>query len=213
MGSSRRACVTNLMRDAGPLIPAVANVPERLRVVPGARVGCGGPAADHGVTAMTEVPRPGPPPRVVFRGPSPAVRRFLATESAGSVFLLIGTVLALAWANSPWSAAYTDFWHTPVGFGVGPITFEMSLQHWVNDAAMAVFFCVIGLEITREVAQGDLRDRRTVIVPTIGAVGGLLVPIAIYLLMNPSGEAARGWGVVMSTDTAFVLGILALFGP
>ena len=86
---------------------------------------------------MTEVPRPGPPPRVVFRGPSPAVRRFLATA------------------------------------------FEMSLQHWVNDAAMAVFFCVIGLEITREVAQGDLRDRRTVIVPTIGAVGGLLVPIAI----------------------------------
>ena len=162
---------------------------------------------------MTEVPRPGPPPRVVFRGPSPAVRRFLATESAGSVFLLAGTVLALVWANSPWSSSYTEFWHLPVGFGVGPITFEMSVQHWVNDAAMAIFFCVIGLEITREVAQGDLRDRRTVIVPTIGAVGGLLVPIAIYLLINPSGEAARGWGVVMSTDTAFVLGILALFGP
>ena len=162
---------------------------------------------------MTETPRPGPAPRHVFRGPSPAARRFLATEAAGSVFLLIGTALALAWANSPWSPSYTEMWHLPAGFGFGPITFEMSLQHWVNDAAMAVFFCVIGLEITREIAQGDLRDRRTVMVPTIGALGGLLVPIAIYLLFNPSGEAARGWGVVMSTDTAFVLGVLALFGP
>lgn len=164
-------------------------------------------------TAMTETPRPGPAPRVVFRGPSPAARRFLATEAAGSVFLLIGTVLALAWANSPWAASYAGLWHLPVGVEIGPLAFQMSLQHWVNDAAMAVFFCVIGLEITREIAQGDLRDRRTVTVPTLGAVGGLLVPIGIYLLFNPSGEAAQGWGVVMSTDTAFVLGVLALFGP
>src|SRR6478672_9598465 len=192
MGSSRRACVTNLMRDAGPLIPAVANVPKRLRVVPGARVGCGGPAADHGVTAMTEVPRPGPPPRVVFRGPSPAVRRFLAPESAdrcsyssaprtrlGELALIGGVhrVLALTSRFRRRSARVRD-----------------ALQHRVNDAAMAVFFCVIGPEITREIAQGDLRDRCTVIVPTTDAAGGLLVPIVSYLLMNPSGEAAQGWG-------------------
>ena len=162
---------------------------------------------------MTEAPRPGPPPRMHFRGPSPSVRKFLATESAGSLFLLAGTVLALVWANSPWSESYHHLWETPAGFGIGDLVFETDLHHWVNDAAMAVFFCVIGLEITREVAQGELQDRRSVAVPAIGALGGLLVPILIYLLINPSGDAARGWGIVMSTDTAFVLGILALFGP
>jgi NhaA family Na+:H+ antiporter len=162
---------------------------------------------------MTEAPRPGPPPRVHFRGPSPSVRKFLATESAGSLFLLAGTVLALVWANSPWSESYHHLWETPAGFGIGDLVFETDLHHWVNDAAMAVFFCVIGLEITREIAQGELQDRRSVAVPALGALGGLLVPILIYLLINPSGEEARGWGIVMSTDTAFVLGILALFGP
>jgi Na+:H+ antiporter, NhaA family len=89
----------------------------------------------------------------------------------------------------------------------------MDLRHWVNDAAMAVFFLVVGLEITREVATGELRDRRNVAAPALGALGGLAVPALIYLAFNPSGPASSGWGVVMSTDTAFVLGVLALFGP
>ncbi|HVK29332.1 MAG TPA: Na+/H+ antiporter NhaA, partial [Nocardioides sp.] len=87
------------------------------------------------------------------------------------------------------------------------------LRHWVNDAAMALFFLVVGLEITREISVGELRDRRNVAAPALGALGGLMVPAAIYLAVNHSGPASAGWGIVMSTDTAFVLGVLALFGP
>jgi Na+:H+ antiporter, NhaA family len=159
------------------------------------------------------IPQPGPATRTLFPGPSPGVRRFLATEAAGSIFLLGATLLALIWANSPWSDSYHRLWELPLGVNLGGLGLEMDLHHWVNDAAMAVFFCVIGLEITREIATGELRDRRTVAVPALGALGGLAVPILIYLMINPSGEEARGWGIVMSTDTAFVIGVLALFGP
>ena len=95
----------------------------------------------------------------------------------------------------------------------GDLHLTLDLRHWVNDAAMALFFLVVGLEITREVSVGELRDRRNVAAPALGALGGLLVPAAIYLAVNHSGPASAGWGIVMSTDTAFVLGILALFGP
>jgi Na+/H+ antiporter NhaA len=137
----------------------------------------------------------------------------MGTEAGGSALLLVGTVLALAWANSPWSAAYDAFWSTPASIGIGDAELTLDLRHWVNDAAMALFFLVVGLEITREVSVGELRDRRNVAAPVLGAVGGLAVPALVYLAFNPSGPAAAGWGIVMSTDTAFVLGILALFGP
>jgi len=163
--------------------------------------------------ASVIVPRPGPAPRILFPGPSPGVRKFLATEAAGSIFLLGATLLALLWANSPWAESYHHLWELRLGVSLGGTSLEMDLHHWINDAAMAVFFCVIGLEITREIATGELRDRRTVAIPALGALGGLAVPILIYLLINPSGEEARGWGIVMSTDTAFVIGLLALFGP
>jgi Na+/H+ antiporter NhaA len=125
----------------------------------------------------------------------------------------VATVLALAWANSPWSGSYTSFWSTHASIGVGDLALSLDLRHWVNDAAMALFFLVVGLEITREVTVGELRDRRNVAAPVLGALGGLTVPAAIYLAVNHSGPASAGWGIVMSTDTAFVLGILALFGP
>jgi len=144
---------------------------------------------------------------------SPSSRLYMGTEAGGSALLLLATVLALAWANSPWSASYESFWHLPATVGVGPAELTLDLRHWVNDALMALFFLVVGLEITREVATGELRDRRTVAAPAFGAVGGLLAPALVYLVFNPSGPESAGWGVVMSTDTAFVLGILALFGP
>jgi Na+/H+ antiporter NhaA len=137
----------------------------------------------------------------------------VGTEAGGSALLLLGTVVALAWANSPWSGSYTTFWSTPATIGVGTWQLTLDLRHWINDGAMALFFLVVGLEITREVSTGELRDRRNVAAPALGALGGLAVPALVYLMVNHSGPGAAGWGIVMSTDTAFVLGILALFGP
>ena len=162
---------------------------------------------------MVQPPRPGPPLRVSVPTVSPSSRLYVGTEAGGSVLLLIATLCALAWANSPWSEAYEAFWSTPVTLGVGDLSLSLDLRHWINDGAMALFFLVVGLEITREVTTGELRNRRAVAAPALGALGGLLVPALIYLAINPSGPASSGWGIVMSTDTAFVLGVLALFGP
>lgn len=156
---------------------------------------------------------PGPALRVRFPSVSPSVREFLATEAGSAVFLLGATVIALVWANSPLSGTYDALWSTSAGMHLGGWSLDLDLHHWVNDAAMAVFFCVVGLEINREVTSGELRDRRTVAVPALGALGGLAVPALIYLAFNAGTDAAHGWGVVMSTDTAFLVGILALFGP
>ncbi|MCW2742331.1 MAG: nhaA [Blastococcus sp.] len=144
---------------------------------------------------------------------SPSSKLYFGTEAGGSALLLVATVTALLWANSPWSGSYDAFWATRASVGAEGLSLSLDLQHWVNDAAMALFFLVVGLEITREVSVGELRDRRNVAAPALGALGGLAVPALLYLLVNPSGPASAGWGVVMSTDTAFVLGILALFGP
>lgn len=144
---------------------------------------------------------------------SPAVRKFLADEAGGGAALLIATVVALLWANSPWWPTYEAFWHTTVSVSFGDHSTGIDLLHLVNDGAMSVFFLVLGLEISREVTSGDLGDRRTVLVPTLGAIGGMVVPIVIYLGFNWGTDAAHGWGIVMSSDTAFVLGLLALFGP
>lgn len=162
---------------------------------------------------MTGSLRPGPPPRFTTPQMTPAARRFIANESGSAAVLLAATLIALVWANTPWSASYFTFWDTPVRLDVGRYGLDLDLRHVVNDAAMAVFFLVLGLEISREATAGELRSRRSVTVPASGALGGMLLPIAIYLLINHSGPAAHGWGIVMSSDTAFVLGILALFGP
>jgi NhaA family Na+:H+ antiporter len=144
---------------------------------------------------------------------SPSLRKFLADEAGGGAALLIATVVALLWANSPWWPTYDAFWHTTVAISFGDHSTGIDLLHLVNDGAMSVFFLVLGLEISREVTSGDLGDRQTVLVPALGALGGMVVPIAIYLSFNWGTEAAHGWGIVMSSDTAFVLGLLALFGP
>jgi Na+:H+ antiporter, NhaA family len=162
---------------------------------------------------VTQPPRPGPAQRVSIAGLSPSSKLYVGTEAGGSALLLAATVLALAWANSPWAAGYESFWSTEATIGAGNATLSLELRDWVNDAAMALFFLVVGVEIKREVATGELRDRRNIAAPALGALGGLIVPALIYWLINRSGPGSGGWGIVMSTDTAFVLGILALFGP
>lgn len=169
-------------------------------------------AAD-GWWAVTAPPRPGPALRVSIPGPAPAVREFLATEAGSAVLLLVSTIVALLWANSPWSSSYEHFWETSTTLALGGASLHLTLHDWVNDGLMAIFFMVVGLEISREATTGELRDRRSVAVPALGAVGGLAAPVLVYWLFNRSGAGGAGWGIAMSTDTAFVLGILALFGP
>jgi Na+/H+ antiporter NhaA len=141
------------------------------------------------------------------------LRSFLTTE-AGSAGLLLGAaVVALVWANSPWSNAYESLWSTTATVAVGGGELSMDLRHWVNDGLMALFFFVIGLEVRHELSVGELRDRRKVMLPAVAAAGGILVPALLYLVLNPSGEAARGWASVIGTDTAFLLGALAIVGP
>ncbi|MFI6994713.1 Na+/H+ antiporter NhaA [Nonomuraea wenchangensis] len=140
------------------------------------------------------------------------LRTFFRTEAGSTSALLVATVLALIWANSPWADTYEAFWHTPMGLSFGTAEFSLDLRHWVNDGLMTLFFFVIGLEISYEVRLGQLRDRRLIAVPALAALGGMLVPAGIYLLLNAGGPGAAGWGVPIATDTAFVLGVLAVVG-
>ncbi len=158
--------------------------------------------------------RPGPPPKVSIPLPhvSLPLRRYLATESGGGALLLAGAVAALIWANVP-GGTYEAAWTTEASIRVGDASIGLDLRHWVNDAAMVIFFLTVGLEISRQLAVGELHSLRAVFVPVMGAVGGLAVPALIYTAFNHGGPGGHGWGVPISTDTAFVIGILALFGP
>ncbi|WP_122261019.1 Na+/H+ antiporter NhaA [Ornithinimicrobium cerasi] len=144
---------------------------------------------------------------------SEPVRSFLSTEAGGATLLLLAAVVALGWANSPWSASYEALRHTEAGVVVGGLELVMDLEHWVDDGLMALFFFVLGLEVRREVSVGELRDPRRATIPLLAGLGGMVLPTALYLLIAPGGEAARGWAAVIGTDTAFLLGALAVVGP
>ena len=126
--------------------------------------------------------------------------------------LLLATAAALGWANSPWSDAYVDFWHTYISFDIHIFAISEDLGHLVNDGLMAVFFFVVGLEIKRELLHGELSSVRKAALPVVAAVGGMATPALIYVLFNASGGDLIGWGVPMATDIAFALGVLALLG-
>jgi Na+:H+ antiporter, NhaA family len=150
-----------------------------------------------------------PPPRRLGR----ALRTFLRTEVAGGLVLLAATVVALGWANSPFHASYETLWHTELRVAVGGFEIAEDLRHWVNDALMALFFFVVGLEIKRELVAGELSDRRNAALPAIAALGGMVLPALLYLLVNVGDGAGRGWGIPMATDIAFAVGVLAVLGP
>jgi NhaA family Na+:H+ antiporter len=139
------------------------------------------------------------------------LRDFLATETSGGVVLLAATAVALVWANSPWKDSYTELWTTDLTIALGGHELSMDLQHWVNDGLMTLFFFVVGLEIKRELVDGELRDPRAAALPAISAVGGMVVPALIYIALNPSGDAFDGWGIPMATDIAMAVGVLSLF--
>ena len=137
-------------------------------------------------------------------------QRFLHTEAAGGVILLLAAVAALVIANSAFGPAFEAFWQTPVGINVGDIQWTHSLRHWINDGLVTLFFFVVGLEIKREMVTGELSKKGAIALPLAAALGGMVVPAALYLAIAP--DAPAGWGVVMATDIAFVVGCMALLG-
>jgi Na+:H+ antiporter, NhaA family len=137
---------------------------------------------------------------------------FLRVEAAGGVILLLAAVVAMLWANSPWAGAYDALWTTELGIRLGPVEIVEDLRHWVNDALMVIFFFVVGLEIKYEIVSGELRDPRAASVPIVAALGGMVVPAAIYAAFNAGGPGSSGWGIPMATDIAFAVGVLGLLG-
>lgn len=136
---------------------------------------------------------------------------FAAHKLSGAVLLLAATVVAVAWANSPWAGFYHHWLQAKLAFSIGPFGLNKSVSHWIDDGLMGIFFFVVGLEIKRELLAGELTDPRKAALPVLAAVGGMVVPALVYFAFNGSGPFARGWGIPMATDIAFALGILAVF--
>ncbi len=141
------------------------------------------------------------------------IENFLAKEAYSGLFLFAAALIALVWANSPWSASYFNLWHTPVGLEIGEHIIDMNLSHWINDGLMALFFLVIGLEIKRALTVGELSSLRKAAFPIAAAVGGMIVPVLLYMAVNlQQGGEPSGFGIPMATDIAFVLGFLLILG-
>lgn len=152
-----------------------------------------------------------PPSRLLTRALQP-FQEFAHTGALGGIALLACTVFALAWANSPWGDSYFSLWESAIAIGPRSAPLVKSLQHWINDGLMAVFFLLVGLEIKRELLVGELASIRHAALPIAAAIGGMIVPAALYAMLNFGGEGAAGWGIPMATDIAFALGVLALVG-
>jgi Na+/H+ antiporter NhaA len=140
------------------------------------------------------------------------LRRFLRTETGGAAVLLAATLAALVWVNAH-ASSYENLWETVLSIDVGRWGVSLELRDWVNSGLMTFFFFVVGLEARREFDLGELRERRRFALPLAAGIGGMAVAVGIYLAVNVGHSTAHGWGVAMSTDTAFALGLLALVGP
>lgn len=137
---------------------------------------------------------------------------FASWAPSAGLLLVLASVIAVGLTNSQWGPAFTAFWQLPAGFSIGDAAFRMSLLHWVSDGLLTVFFLVVGLEIKREFTVGHLATRRSAALPIAAAIGGMVVPALLYLLIVPSGAWARGWGIPMATDTAFAIALIAMLG-
>ncbi|MDH3672542.1 MAG: Na+/H+ antiporter NhaA [Gammaproteobacteria bacterium] len=138
--------------------------------------------------------------------------RFLRIEAASAAVLLLCIVAALVLSNSPWAHLFLDAWETPVGLQLGSLEFARSLRDWINDGLMTLFFFLVALELKRELVLGELKNPRMAALSITAALGGMLVPAALYLMLQSGQPGETGWGTVMATDTAFVIGCLALLG-
>jgi NhaA family Na+:H+ antiporter len=138
--------------------------------------------------------------------------RFLKIQAAAGALLLLSAGIAVILANSPWSEVFFNFWKIPVGFHIGELDITLSLQHWINDGLMTLFFFIVALEMKRELVLGELRNFRVAALPLAGALGGMGIPALCYFFLMRGETEVHGWGTVMATDTAFVVGCLALLG-
>ena len=163
---------------------------------------------------MRHAPAPAPGRQPGDRGPVPLrpLADFLAKETASAVVLLGAAMIALIWANSPWDGAYRSLWTSQLGGTLAGHTLSMDLRQWVSDGLMALFFVVVGLEIKRELVDGELRDRRRAALPAIAALGGMVAPAAVFALVNLGGAGLRGWGVPMATDIAMAIAVVTVLG-
>jgi NhaA family Na+:H+ antiporter len=153
----------------------------------------------------------GLPPEIVDRFTKPFAR-ILKIKAATGGMLLLATFAALILSNSAWSTPFLAFWETPIGLHFGSLDFTRSLRHWINDGLMTLFFFVVALELKRALVLGELRSLRVAALSFAGALGGMLVPAALYLALMTGQPGMHGWGTVVATDTAFVMGCLALLG-
>jgi NhaA family Na+:H+ antiporter len=140
------------------------------------------------------------------------VSKFIHLEYTSGIVLFLGVVLAIAWVNSPWADSYHHLWEINFSVGFDKYVLSHPLHLWINDGLMAVFFFVIGLELKREFIAGELSTLRKASLPMIAALGGMLVPAGIYLLINRGTQTAHGWGIPMATDIAFALALLSIAG-
>lgn len=139
-------------------------------------------------------------------------QKFVKIESFSGILLVAATVIALVWANSPWAASYSDLWNYKLGFSSDQFSLNKPLILWINDGLMAVFFYLIGLEIKRELLIGELNSVKKAMFPLFGAIGGMTIPVLLFLFLNENPDTARGWGIPMATDIAFSLAILKALG-
>jgi NhaA family Na+:H+ antiporter len=140
------------------------------------------------------------------------LEEFIHRQTTSGILLMICAVIALAIANSPWQEGYQHFLHKEISIGFSTATFSLSIHHWINEALMALFFLIMGLELKRELLVGELSSLRQAMLPIMAAIGGMVVPALCYVAFNPGGHAANGWGIPMATDIAFAIGALSLLG-
>jgi NhaA family Na+:H+ antiporter len=140
------------------------------------------------------------------------IARFLRTEAGGGLALLIAAAVALLWVNLLGREGYESLWSTELAIGLGDLQITEDLRHWINDGLMALFFFVISLEVKREVVRGELREPKAAALPILAALGGVILPAGLFLVLVGGGEGASGWGIPMATDAAFAIGVLALLG-
>jgi len=140
------------------------------------------------------------------------LEEFIHRQTTSGILLMICAVIALVIANSPLHDSYEHFLHTQISIGMGSFDFSLSIHHWINEALMALFFMVMGLELKRELLVGELSSPRQALLPIMAAIGGMVIPALGYYVFNPSGHTASGWGIPMATDIAFAIGALSLMG-
>ncbi len=142
------------------------------------------------------------------------IQRLMGHEAAGGLVMLLAAVVAVVWANSPWQDSYFELWETHLVIELGDLLHldHLTLQHWVNDALMTGFFLLVGLEIKREIVHGELGDLRAVALPIVAALGGMVVPAGIFVMLTAGEPGSEGWGIPMATDIAFAVGVVSLVG-